>query len=195
MKLGINWTIVRRTNHASCLILPFFVCMTQTMSSANGLCKPDTAYNKLNNTEITYTPVFRFHNAVKIDRKKKPHETKLLFAREFVGRIILYYFLLKTWWQQTLREIHLKDYFRNDHFITFCHGIEAKKFNYFQPENDLSSDKITIKITLISAALFHIFYSQQISLRGWRKISKYCKTLNNYGKRLFARSEMNSSSI
>ena len=70
MKLGINWTIVRRTNHASCLILPFFVCMTQTMSLANGLCKPDTAYNKLNNTEITYTLVFRFHNAVKLIGKK-----------------------------------------------------------------------------------------------------------------------------
>ena len=70
--------------------------MTQTMSLANGLCKPDAAYNKLNNTEITYTLVFRFHNAVTIDRKKKPQVTKLLFAREFVGRVILHYFLLKT---------------------------------------------------------------------------------------------------
>ena len=85
VKLGINWTIVRRTNHASRLILPFFVCMTQTMSLANGLCKPDTAYNKLNNTEITYTLVFRFHNAVKIDRKKNHMKQNYYLPASLLG--------------------------------------------------------------------------------------------------------------
>ena len=59
--------------------------MTQTMSLANGLCKPDTAYNKLNNTEITYTLVFRFHNAVKIDRKKNHMKQNYYLPANLLG--------------------------------------------------------------------------------------------------------------
>lgn len=61
--------------------------MTQTMSLANGLCKPDAAYNKLNNTEITYTLVFRFHNAVTIDRKKNHKKQNYYLRASLLGEL------------------------------------------------------------------------------------------------------------